>query len=557
MDRPEPSPEDRLRQIERPVRRRVLTASVAATLASLVWLLQAWLVAELLASFVTPDPDGPAPAGLVAAFVVLGMARIAINAVAEGSLVRAAEDALESARSGLIGKAALAGGDALPSADLASLAAERLDAVAPWMTRYRPATLRMAVVPPVILLLAAVTSWAAALILLVAGPLIPLFMALIGMAAREASERQMREIGSMNTLLAERIRAMPDMILLDATGNVVADFARAAERLRARTMAVLRIAFLSSAVLELFAALGVAMMAVLVGFSLLGEIRFGTWGAPLGLGEGIFLLLLAPEFFQPLRDFAAAWHDRAAALAVAGELAAAETGMHAGILGQGGAAAPLPGPATIRTHGLAWAPQGGRTLDLPDVEIAAGQSVAVTGPSGSGKSTLLALLAGLLRPGEGWVEVAGIPLDEAVADAWRARIGWVGQAPHFLNATLQANVVLGTRADAARFSAAAGEAGLVEAMAAMPDGERTRLGELGQGVSGGEARRILVARALCKGADVILADEPTADLDAATAAQVTDALLAAHRAGATLVVATHDLALAERMHQRIDLEARQ
>ncbi len=103
-------------------------------------------------------------------------------------------------------------------------------------------------------------------------------------------------------------------------------------------MAVLRVAFLSSTVLELFAALGVALVAVYVGFSLLGAIAFGAWATPLTVAEAVFLLLLAPEFFQPLRDLAAAWHDRASALAVSGELVAAERAEPVKILGQGATA---------------------------------------------------------------------------------------------------------------------------------------------------------------------------------------------------------------------------
>merc|ERR1711969_322647 len=128
-----------------------------------------------------------------------------------------------------------------------------------------------------------------------AGPLIPVFMALVGWAAKEASARQMVEIGDLSDLLVDRLSALADLRLVGAGGPVVSGFAASSEGLRARTMAVLRIAFLSSTVLELFAALGVAMVAVWTGFHLLGVIGWGTWGGALSPAAGIWLLLLAPE----------------------------------------------------------------------------------------------------------------------------------------------------------------------------------------------------------------------------------------------------------------------
>jgi ATP-binding cassette subfamily C protein CydD len=422
--------------------------------------------------------------------------------------------------------------------------------------RYAPAMARTRIVPLAIMAVGFPFSWTVSVILLVAGPLIPVFMALVGMAARDASERQMQEIGGMNALLLERIRALTDLRLLDAVSRTVSDFEAAADRLRRQTMEVLRIAFLSSAVLELFAAIGVALVAVYVGFALIGELRFGAWATPLTVGEGIFLLLLAPDFFQPLRDLAAAWHDKAAALAVAGEIAELENEAAVDIVGEGRAHTTLPGAATIAVTSLAWNTSSGRPIRFPDFAVRPGDTVAVTGRSGSGKTTLLALLAGLALPTGGMIEVCGERLDGGTADAWRARLSWIGQFPHFSNESLRANLILsGTSRDDARLERALQKAQASGIASALPRGLDTRLGETGHGVSGGEARRLMVARALYSDADIVLADEPTADLDETTAQAVTEGLLRLAARGATLIIATHDMKLASRLGRVIDLEA--
>ncbi|WP_193175065.1 thiol reductant ABC exporter subunit CydD [Oricola nitratireducens] len=550
---------ERLRRLRRPVHGRLNAASALSVVSALLWIPQAACAAQILAMLVTREPGFLGVWSAVGLFLAIGITRAAVTSYAEGLAFAAADEAIAEARGALVAaesrKSAVVAG-AFSSAEIASLAADKLSAVTPYLTRYAPAMARTRAVPLVLLIVAFSISWAVGLVLLVSGPLIPVFMALVGLAARDASERQMQEIGGMNALLLERIRALADLRLLDATRRAVADFDQAADRLRRQTMEVLRIAFLSSAVLELFSAIGVALVAVYVGFALIGEFSFGAYATPLTVSQGIFLLLLAPDFFQPLRDLAAAWHDKAAALAVAGEIAAVEREYALGIVGDGKPATPLTGPATVDVGALAWRTPSDRTIRFPDFHVGAGSAVAITGQSGSGKTTLLSLLAGLAPAAEGHIGVAGQPLDATSADAWRARLTWIGQMPHFVNASLRANLLLaGPERDDARLERALAGASASGIVQALPRGLDTRIGETGYGVSGGEARRLTVARALYSGADIVLADEPTADLDDETADAVIDGLLAIAARGATLIVATHDMRLARRMDQTIALEA--
>jgi ATP-binding cassette, subfamily C, bacterial CydD len=219
------------------------------------------------------------------------------------------------------------------------------------------------------------------------------------------------------------------------------------------------------------------------------------------------------------------------------------------MLGQGAQVGKLPGSPEICLQGVA-AHMGDRLIRYPDMSIRAGESVALMGPSGAGKTTLLRLLAGLAQPDEGKITVYGHDLNTDTADAWRARLGWMPQSPHFLNASLADNISFQETGD---IDEALRAAAVEPAVAALPGGKLALLGETGGGLSGGEARRITLARAIFARPDILLADEPTADLDAETAAMVMAGLTALAARGCSLIVATHDPALAARMDRTIQI----
>lgn len=529
-------------------------------LASLLWIAQAALVAMVVQGMA--DGSGFGAAWTPAAGVLaLGLVRAACEAAGARRVFGQARALLSRLREELAaGLAARSPMDlARPaSGAAASLLAEQADALLPYLTRYQPARWRVQLVPLAILACVLYWSWTAALVLALAAPLIPLFMAIVGWRAKAASEAQMLEQGGMNAFLLDRLRGLASLRALGAVDATALRLRATARNLQVRTMAVLRIAFLSSAVLELFAALGVAMVAVYVGFHLLGQLEFGAWRGRLSLGQGLFILLLAPAFFEPLRELSAVWHDRAAGEAALDAIAQMTQG-----------AEPLPGgvtsqppvrqaagmPPAVVLHELRLSHRDGTAVFANlSLSVAPGERVALFGPSGCGKSSLLALIAGLLPLRGGRVEIGGVVMDDRSAEHLRARMAWMGQKPHVFAGTVHGNVSLSDpHAANDRVQEAIRLAGLERVDHAHP---AAALGEGGVGLSGGEILRLALARLALRAdeAELLLVDEPTAHLDSETAQQVSDALMSIAQ-GRTLIVATHDPQLAARMDRVIHLGA--
>ncbi|MBB2683938.1 UNVERIFIED_ORG: ATP-binding cassette subfamily C protein CydD [Rhizobium etli] len=532
-------------------------AAMLQALAAAIWIPQA----GLLAVSVGRIADGGGLQGVVfpaLGILLLGLARSGLDAAGGRLAFHAARAELSRRRRTAV--AALSTSSPIDrgrpaSGKAASVLGEQAELIVPYLARFQPARMKASLVPLVILACALPVAWIAALVLLFAAPLIPIFMALIGWRAQAASEKQLIATGGLNGFLLDRLRGLATIRALEAVDATALRLRREAESLGARTMAVLKIALLSSAVLELFAALGVAMIAVYVGFSLLGEIRFGTWSGRLDLTEGLFILLLAPAFFEPLRELSAVWHDRAAgeaALKALDALAAGGLSIRGPV---GAAAAPSPEAPDIRLENVDFRYAADEPLVLCgfELDIAAGEHLALLGASGSGKSTLLSLMAGLAPCTGGRIVIGGVELADDTATLLRGAMAWIGQKPHIFAGTITGNITLGRPGIPRGDVTGALDAARLEKVAAAYGGRP--LGEGGIGLSGGEALRLAIARAACNPhLRIILADEPTAHLDAATAAEVTESLLSLSR-GRTLIVATHDPLLAARMHRTVRMDA--
>lgn len=397
-------------------------------------------------------------------------------------------------------------------------------------------------------------DWLAGLFLLLAAPMIPLFMALVGMGAERLNRKQFAAVSRLAGHFLDRVRGITTLQLFNRTSQATEEVYSAADHYRRLSMRTLRLAFLSSAVLEFFAAMAIAVAAIYIGFGLLGYIDYGP-SPQLTLFSGLLILLLAPEFFQPLRTLAQHYHDRAAALGAADTLVAllneplpvASTQCTAGqeLARDSAIEESLPPGIMLALHRVSVSyPGRGRVLGPLDLKVATGGCLALVGPSGAGKSTLLQLVAGFVDIEAGTCRVAA------------AEFAWMDQRPLLVQGTLADNLRFAAPAASdAQIERALAKAGLAELLAILPQGLETALGERGIGLSGGQAQRLALARVFLSPAPLVLLDEPTANLDEQTAAQVITSLRALVTEGRTLLIATHEPALMSLADRVVRLEA--
>lgn len=449
-------------------------------------------------------------------------------------------------RSRLLERVAALGPDWLAgrrSGELATLAGPGLGGLEGYFRHYLPQLVLAVVVPAAVVLALLATDWRSAAVVGLTVPLLPLFLALVGMHTQRETAAQWRALSDLGGHFLDVVTGLPTL-RAHGRGRAQVEVLRTmTTRHRQATMRALRTAFLSSLVLELVATLSVAVLAVSVGFRLLaGDLAFE---------QALVVLLLAPEAFLPLRAVGTSFH-------------AATEGLTAATAAFEVLDAPLPtaarGARRVRRPALhledVTVLRAGRdepALDRLSLSVAPGEQVALLGPSGCGKSTLLGVLLGFVPVTSGTVLVDGVDLRELDLDAWREQVAWVPQAPHLLARSVADNVRLGR--------AGASDAEVAEALRAagadfvddLPHGAGTVLGERGHGLSVGQARRVALARAFLRDAPLLLLDEPTAGLDSHSE-QVVAASLERLARGRTVLLATHRTGLLSGAHRVVPLE---
>jgi ATP-binding cassette, subfamily C, bacterial CydD len=572
-----------------PGRRLFLAAGVADAAATAGTILLSWYAAALIVATVGAA-TGTAGRGLVgdAVGVVAGGLLRAVALLAADRLAAAGAQRVEASVRDTVLDALVLGdpaGEQVSAGVAVAAVSEQIPRLGDLYRGYQRRAIAACVAPVIILAVTFPVNWVVGVLLVAATPIVPANMAVTGMGAEAVSRRQMEQVALLSGQVLERLQTMGTLRSLGAIGQQRRLVERAASELAQRTVAVLRVAFLASSALEWVSTFAIGMVAMYVGATLLGYVLVPGLPSHIAARDGVFVLLLAPAYFSPLRRFAAAYHQRQEAAAAAdilepltrhatGTAAAARAhdavpassasvpARSASVPARSASVSAASAPAavavpsapltaavtvteaasrrapdvtlrdvTVRFPGRPLPALGGVSLFVPPRSV-----VGVAGPSGSGKSTLLKVAGGWLTASDGQALIGGRPAGEH-----RALL--IGQHPYLFSGTLADNVSLG-RPGISRDQiwAAIEAAQLADLAARLPDGLDTILGERGWGISGGEAQRLALARAFASDAPFVLVDEPTAHLDAATEAALIEPLTRLLQ-GRTALVATHSDAI--------------
>jgi ATP-binding cassette subfamily C protein CydD len=516
--------------------RRAVVSSVAlGTLAALLAIAQAWLLSRALDAAVMHRAALSRILPPLWPLALIMPARFAVAALTEVAGLRGAVAVKQDLRGRVFRHLQALGPAWLStrhSGEIATAVIDGVEALDAYCARYLPQRALALVVPAAILAFVAAGDWVSGLVLAATAPLIIVFMILVGTGAERRNQRQWRDLARMAAHFLDALQGLTTLKLFNASRREAAVVAKIADDYRMSTMAVLRVAFLSSVVLEFFSALGIAVVAVLLGFRLLhGSVELST---------GLFVLLLAPGYYLPLRMLGTHYHARMDAIAAAERivsLLAAPAPVRAG------AARPcFERPIAIEFDDVHYAYAPGRVaLDGASFGIEAGRVTALVGRSGAGKSTVLNALLDFINPQRGRIIVGGHQLDAIDRAHWLAQVAWLPQRPQLFEGSILDNIQLGNPGASREAVLAAARAAHADAfIARLPRGYDTLVGERGQTLSGGEAQRIALARAFLKDAPLVLMDEPTASLDPETEALIV-AALARLASGRTLLVVAHRL----------------
>jgi len=509
------------------------TVAGMATIAQMVLL--AWIVHRGVIDEVAVSELGPIFLGLVLAILV--------RAIGQGFQTRFAarcsEQVRRHARRQIHRHWQATGPIALGQSSAGTLAREwidHVDALHGYFARFLPQMALSVILPLMILMLVFWLDWLAGVFLVLSAPLIPLFMALVGMGAEKLNRQHFETVSRLSGQFLDKVRGLTTLQLFGQTAWASELVRERSDHYRRITMKTLRVAFLSSAVLEFFASVAIAVIAIYIGFGLLGYISYGP-SDQLTLFSGLLILLLAPEFFQPLRTLSHHYHDRAAAIGAGAEiLERLNTSAESDHSRATTASACNPDVIELDSVSKSFRAEQMLLQEL-NLVIRRGEVIALTGPSGGGKSTLLHMLAGFMAPDSGSIHL----FDQAPGSF---TFGWLGQRGFLVQGTWADNLRLTTPgASDIAIASALRNVGLGPLLDSRKAGIHSPVSEDGQGLSGGQARRLSLARIFLADYDLILLDEPTAGLDADSEVFVLEALHKLAVAGKTLVFSTHHHAL--------------
>ena len=494
---------------QKPLVKKPLARAVGLGLAGgFILILQAWILARIATAVIIDDKGLSAVFTELMVFPLLLLVRAGLAYLSERASFEAAAIVKQHLRLELmshlarLGPVRLAGDSA---GDLVNMLTDGIEALENYYSRFLPAMSLTALLPLAILVVTLANDWLSALVMLFTAPLIPVFMIIIGKGTEKLNQRQWRKLARLSKHFLDTIQGLTTLKLFNAARREAAIIEHVSEDYRKSTMQVLRVAFLSSLVLEFFAAFSIALIAIIIGFRLLsGDMTFF---------HGFFVLLLAPDFYLPLRQMGTHYHARMEAVGAAERMVE--------VLEMEAPDAPrTQREFAAKTYDICfrdvrYSYDGERqALAGVSLHIASGKRVALVGPSGSGKSTIFNMLLGFIEPDEGHVSIGGEMLGPENLASWREKLSYAPQNPTLFKGTILDNIRLG-RPDASRQDAvqAARQAEAHRFIIDLPQGYDSEIGEKGAGLSGGQIQRLAIARAILRDAPVVLLDEPTASLD--------------------------------------------
>jgi ATP-binding cassette subfamily C protein CydD len=430
---------------------------------------------------------------------------------------------------------------ALSTGSMVSAAIEQVEALQDFFARYVPQLFLVVIIPLTVVIFVFPISWAAGVIFMITAPLIPLFMVLVGMGAESISQRHFQALARMSAHFLDTLQGLTTLKIFNRSKKEVDHVARVSTEYRQKTMAVLRIAFLSSAVLEFFSAVAIAIVAVYLGLRFLGYIDFGSYGRSLTFFQGIFILLLAPEFYLPFKELGGHYHARASAVGASKEIlkilnidakSLKNSADMVAVDFKKGVGIEFENVSVDFDRGI-------KALAKVNLSIEPGQHVAVIGASGAGKSTLIHLLLGFTQPTCGRIKINNIPFSKISLESWRKQLAWIGQNPILFPGSIAENIRMARPdADDEAVYQAASVAGVLEFCVHLPSGIHTVVKEQGVGLSMGQAQRVALARAYLKQVPLMLLDEPTARLDEGTESQLMQKAMTIFK-NRTVLMVTH------------------
>lgn len=491
-----------------------ITSVLLGVLAGIMLIGQASFLSRIIDALFLKNTGIEKGLPFIALFAVFSILRALFSWTSESEANRGALKIKQSLHERLLNKLSALGPaytGSMQSGKLSTRILKGIESLDPYFSQYLPQIALSLLVPSAILAVVFPSDLFSGFILLASAPLVPLFMVIIGKAAKKATAKQWKTLNRMSGSFLDLLQGLTTLKLFGKSGERKNFVVETSEAFRQTTMKVLKVAFLSSFALELISTIGTAIIAVSLGLRL--------WSGSIAFESALFILLLTPDFYLPLRQLGKKYHAGMEGVGAANDIFSllqepepeqhADTGLFSSHLH---ACSGEP----VRFDNVGFSFNGDNTYALRHINctLEPNRTIAITGPSGAGKTTFIDLLLRFIEPGEGEITVGNRSLRNIRREEWLQCISWVPQSPYMFNATLRENLLVAKKnATEDELTSAIEHARLGPFVSSLPQGLETKIGERGARISGGEAQRLSLARAFIKDAPLLLLDEPTSHTD--------------------------------------------